>query len=117
MKTFYSVRIDPSTFAPKISAYNINNTYYLRAVSSNYLCALIFDTSYSDLKIVSFWSTTANPINDVPRTFYTGYTLTDTNNTYDVSDDCKGVRVNKVVGHRNPITSAYQIDTYPSGTT
>lgn len=109
--------MDPTTFAPIISTYSGTNGESLKAVSANYLCALIYDSASASLKIIPFTSTTAVSTSTVSANFYTGLTLTDANITFDVSDDCNGFRINKVIGHLNPNTTQYQIDTYPSGTT
>jgi hypothetical protein len=78
-------------------------------------CALIFDGS--DLKTFSFsnigGSATVTEIYTIVSTLYTGEVI-DTTTKFDVSDDCKGARINSKILHYWDDGADFFADTFPS---
>lgn len=77
----------------------------LKAVSENYLCALVYDTEAAQLQTVSFATSDATVGGVISADFYAGIDINDADNTYAISEDCTGVRINDIIGHLNTDSS------------
>lgn len=75
----------------------MDKDHVLKAVSTNYKCAIIHDSGTANsLKVYNFGqtsTTSATIFNTVTASLYTGITLTDEATTFAVSDDCRGIRI------------------------
>lgn len=65
---------------------------------------MFYDASNAELKTFTFDKTEtgdATLVNIVDASLYSAVTTLDTETIYDVSDDCKGIRINNIVIHKN----------------
>ena len=88
-------------------------------LSTNYKCGLFFDGTNLPLKTYSFDrldTGTATLVDTINPNRYTGISLTNSSTTFDVSDDCKAIRINNIILHKHTDNIFYN-DTLPVGVT
>jgi hypothetical protein len=118
-KTFYSVTIDPITNAKLTATLNTDEKKSIAALSNNFKCAVIYDTTGSgSVKIYDFSITNADVTvtasRTIPIALYTGINVADPSTSFEISDNCNAVRINNVFLHYN--AGSYSADTLPTGT-
>lgn len=93
-----------------------NASFSIKAVSTNFRCALIYDlTVTATLKTYDFSIATPAPVDEVTASLYTGIDLTLATTAFAVSDDCTAMRINNVIIHK--ASGTLYADTLPTGVT
>lgn len=74
---------------------------------------MFYDGSSGELKTYNFDQTEtgdATLVNIVDSSLYSGATTLDTETIYDVSDDCKGIRINNIIILKNSDDVLYSVN-------
>ena len=92
--------------------------FVVKANSANYKCALILNADTSPTLITydfdKMETGSATVVDTVASSLYSGITIGASSNTFDISDDCKAIRINNIIIHKHTDGVSY-VDTLPTG--
>lgn len=105
---YETIRLNTAQQTKSVSV-ELDDKHILKALSSNYRCSAFHDTTSGDgvLKVYSFdeSSATATLKSTLATNLYTGTSLGAASTTFQISDDCSGLRIGGKLF--NWVTSAY----------